>query len=82
MLRHLRLQPDFFGDIALDPEVADDTAVSVVQADVVAFDVDGRAVDAPLVGLDVQLATVEELAPHTPATPQVVLVECRQGSDR
>src|SRR5687768_18514640 len=45
MLRDLGLQPGLFGDVALDPEVADDTELGVVQADVVAFDVDeiGRA---------------------------------------
>ena len=37
--------------------------LGVVQADVVAFDVDRRAVEPALVRLDVQLAAVEELAP-------------------
>ena len=39
----------------------------VVQADVVALDVDRRAVEAALVRLDVQLAAVEELAPDAAA---------------
>ncbi len=65
-------QPDLFGDVALDPEVPGDASGIVVEADVVALDPDRRPVGAAFVGLDVQPAAVEELAPHPPSVCEVV----------
>ena len=44
----------------------------IVETEVVAFDRDGRAVDPPLVGLDVQPAAIEEVAPDPAAVGEVV----------
>ena len=56
------LGPLPLGDVALDPEVPEDPAGAVVQADVVALDPDRRAVELPFVGLDVEAPGVEDIS--------------------
>ena len=63
------------GHVALDAEVTGDAPFRIVEAQIVAFDVDRGAVEAALVGLDMQPAAIEEIAPHAPAVRQVVLEE-------
>ena len=70
MLRHFHLQTDLFRDVTLNTEVSDDSALRIVQTNVVALDIDRRAVEPTLVSLEMQLATVEELAPDTTAAPR------------
>ena len=61
-----------FGDVALDPEVAGDAPVSVVEADVVPFDEDRIAVEAAFLRFDMEAPAIEELPPHPARVAQVV----------
>ena len=69
------LEPLAFGHVPLNTEVAGDAFFGVVEAEVVPFDPDGRAVDPPLVGLDVEASAIEEIAPHAAAVLDIVLEE-------
>ena len=71
------------GDVALDAEVAGDAALGVVETEVVAFDLDRRAVEPALVGFDMEPAMVEELAPDAAAVREVVLKQIpRRGAEK
>ena len=65
--------PLAFGDVALNPEVAGDAPFGVVEAEVISVDPDRRAVNPPLVGLDVQPSAIEEIAPHAATVFEIVL---------
>ena len=73
MTLHALLEPLALGHVALNTEVAGDAPFCVVEAEVVAFDPDGRAVDPPLVGLDVEPSAIEEIAPHAATVLDIVL---------
>ena len=61
-----------FGDVALNPEVAGDAPVSVVEADVVPFDEDRIAVETAFLRFDMKAPAIEELPPHPARVTQVV----------
>ena len=69
---HFPLQADLFRDLTLNTEVADDSTLGIVQTNVVTLDIDRRAIEPMLVSLEMQLATVEELAPDTTAGLEIV----------
>jgi hypothetical protein len=58
--------------VSLNAEVARDAALPIVEAQVVPFDRHRGSIGAALVGLDVQPAAIEELAPDLAAVRNVV----------
>ena len=66
-------------DVTLDPEVPGDAPLSVVETEIVPFDPDRRPIDSALVGLDVEPAAIEEVAPDRAAGRQVVSKQIGRG---
>ena len=60
------------GDIPLDAEMAGNPPLGVVEAQVVAFDLDARPVDPALVGLDMKPAAIQEVAPDAASVLEIV----------
>src|SRR4029453_4802949 len=71
--------PLALSDISLNAEMAGDASRAVVEAEVIPFDPDGRAVPASLVRLDVKPAAVEEVPPDTATMHEVVLEQVFRG---
>ena len=72
MTLHTLQEPLPLGHVALNTEMAGDAFFGVVEAEVVPFDPDWRAVDTPLVSLDVEPSAIEEIAPHAATVLDIV----------
>ena len=62
-------------DVPLDAEMAGNSALGIVETEVVTFDPDRCPVDPSLVGFHVQTPAIEEFAPDTAAVGQIVTEE-------
>jgi len=65
-------------DIALDTEMAGDTTLLIVDAEIVTFDPDRRSIHPPLVGLGMDVPRVEHRAPSRLSGVDVVREELRR----
>src|SRR4051812_49831297 len=63
------------GDVALNADVSRESAGLVIKAEIVSLDADGRAVHPSLVGLAVQIPSVQQRAPAGATAGKIMRVE-------